>query len=143
MELIVEDTLNSFEMGTEVWHPTHGPGKISEIEKSNDRGRPYLVNFCNGESHRYNQLGARAKLFPMMAEQGADNMTHEYVPRKVGAHGFTHAELQAFNDKIASLGRREIESILINDWERPEVPDFPNLTGVCTFYSLLLIVIYL
>ena len=50
--------------GTQIYHARHGPGRITEIDPQNERGRPYLVRFLTGEVHRYTASSARAKLHP-------------------------------------------------------------------------------
>ena len=65
----VEDPLDKLVNGTHVFHDGHGPGVIAEVDQANRRGRPYLVNFKSGESHRYTKSSARAKLTPCATEQ--------------------------------------------------------------------------
>jgi hypothetical protein len=57
-----EDTMHGLKEGTKVIHPAHGKGEVLKIDRSDDRGRPFEVQFDNGEKHKYTKASALSKL---------------------------------------------------------------------------------
>ena len=60
VRIISSAGMQKFELnvGTTVFHQTHGPGQIIAIDFKDARGKPYVVRFAGGEVHQYNVASA-------------------------------------------------------------------------------------
>ena len=52
----------AFALGTRVVHQRHGPGVIYKIDRSDARGKPYIVHYANMEQHHYSKAQVLDKL---------------------------------------------------------------------------------
>ena len=53
---------NAFTQGTRVVHQSRGPGVIYKIDRSDPRGKPYIVRYANMEQHHYSKAQVLDKL---------------------------------------------------------------------------------
>jgi hypothetical protein len=53
---------DAFAQGTRIVHPSRGLGVIHKIDRSDPRGKPYIVRYANMEQHHYSKAQVLDKL---------------------------------------------------------------------------------
>jgi hypothetical protein len=61
-ELTAAENETAFAEGTRVVHESRGPGVIYKIDRSDARGKPYVVHYANMERHHYSKAQVLDKL---------------------------------------------------------------------------------